>query len=133
MRRALKLAKIKKGDVFYDLGCGNGDVLQEAAKFDVKVIGFEISPFYFLLSKFRTIYYPNVDVYCRDITKVDLTNADIIYCYLLPKFLKKLGAKFKNELRPGVRVISISFPVKNLKPISRIKYKNHTIYLYKSS
>ena len=129
---ALKLAKIKKGDIFYDLGCGNGQVLIEAAKMGAKATGFEISPYYYLLSKWRTAKYQNIKVRYQNIVQVDLSKAEVVYCYLLPKILKKLSPKFRRELEPGNRLISIGFPIKNLKKSRIFHFNNRLIYFYKS-
>ncbi len=41
----LSLAQVKKGDVVYDLGSGDGRIVVTAAKkYGVKAIGFEIDP-----------------------------------------------------------------------------------------
>ncbi|MDH3444974.1 MAG: class I SAM-dependent methyltransferase, partial [Deltaproteobacteria bacterium] len=43
--RMLELAQVKKGDVVYDLGSGDGRIVITAAqKFGVRAIGFEIDP-----------------------------------------------------------------------------------------
>src|SRR5678810_848155 len=43
--RMLELAEVKKGDVVYDLGSGDGRIVVTAAKkYGVKAIGFEIDP-----------------------------------------------------------------------------------------
>lgn len=130
---ALRLAKLKKGETFYDLGCGRGDVLIEAAKIGAKAIGFEISPYYYLLAKLKTsiwrIYYPftrsskkmasnnifeRISIRHKNIYSINLAKADVVYVYLLPKMLEKLTPKFKRELRKGNRLISIGFPIKNI-------------------
>ncbi|OGD56343.1 hypothetical protein A2V71_01325 [Candidatus Berkelbacteria bacterium RBG_13_40_8] len=141
IRKALKLAKVKRGDVFYDLGCGNGDVLTEASKLGAKVTGFEISPYYYLLSKTKIFLfkqfaykcssiYNGIDVRLKNILNVDLGKADVVYVYLLPKFLKELAPKFKKELKPKARLISIGFPVKNLRLSKKILLKDRTIFIY---
>lgn len=131
VRKALKLVHLKKGEIFYDLGSGNGDVLIEAAKLKAKVFGFEISPFYFLISKIRTFKYPNVQIKYQNIKNIDLKKADVVYCYLLPELLEKLSVKFIRELKIGSQIISISFPIKNLSLMAKHKFKNSTLYIYK--
>ena len=43
--RMLELAQVKKGDVVYDLGSGDGRIVVTAAKkYGVRAIGFEIDP-----------------------------------------------------------------------------------------
>ena len=45
VERLLELAQVKKGDVVYDLGSGDGRIVVTAAKkYGVKAIGFEIDP-----------------------------------------------------------------------------------------
>ena len=131
INKALKLVDLKKGETFYELGSGSGDALISASKYNIKVIGFEISPYYYLYSKLRTLRYKNIDVNFKNILDADLSCADIIYCYLLPKLLKKLTPKLKKELKYTARIISIGFPIKSLKLVKKIMFDNHTIYIYK--
>ena len=122
---ALKLAKVEKGDIFYDLGCGNGQVLIEAAKMGAKATGFEVSPYYYILSKWRTAKYKNIEVKYRNINSIDLSKANVVYCYLLPKILNKILFK------KGNRLVSIGFKVINKKPEKIIKVKSHSIFYYR--
>jgi len=139
---ALKLANLKKGDIFYDLGCGNGQVLIEAAKMGAKATGFEISPYYYLLSKIRVFFWKSfnilrclqafrikshIEIRFMNIKKADLSKADVIYCYLLPKILNEINFR-KNQ-----RVVSIGFPVRKLKPIKTKIFKSHPIFIYSLS
>jgi len=125
---ALNKVNIKNSDVFYELGCGSGDVLLKAENLGALVTGFEISPFYFLMSRIRTIKNKNIKVLCRNINNVDLRNADVVYCYLLPNFLKNLSPKFLKE-KPK-KIISISFEIPGLPNQKTYKFKNRLIYIY---
>lgn len=137
VRESLKAVGLKKGDIFYDLGCGKGDVLIEAEKMGAKAIGYEISPYYYIWAKIRTSPKPNIEVRFKNILHVDLSDADIVYCYLLPEFLKKLSPQFQKKLKPGSRLISIGFPIKKSSNFAGAKirdkyiFKNHKIYIYK--
>lgn len=111
VRESLKAAGLKKGDIFYDLGCGKGDVLIEAEKMGAKVFGCEISPYYYILAKIRTSKHKNIKVIYQNIENINLSDANIVYCYLLPKFLEKLSPKFLKELELGCQIISIGFPI----------------------
>ena len=128
--RALKLVGLKKGEIFYDLGCGNGDVLIEAAKIGAKVRGYEISPFFYLWARLRTAKYSNIKIDYQNIFKADLAKADVIYCYLWPKMLEKLAPKFKRELKSDSRLISIGFPIENLDQEKQFEINRHKIYIY---
>lgn len=126
---SLKLACLKKREIFYELGCGNGEVLIEAAKYGAKAVGFEISPYYYIWAKIRTLRNPNITVRYQNIKNVDLSRAEVVYCYLLPNFLEKLKAKFQRELKPGSRLISVGFPIK-IEKGQKYKINNHKIYIY---
>lgn len=130
--RALKLADLKKGEIFYELGSGSGDALISASKYNIRVVGFEISPYYYLYSKLRTFRYSNINIRFQNIMDTDLSRVDVIYCYLLPKLLKKLAPKFKKELKKNTRVISIGFPIDSLKLIKKVKIDNHSVFIYKN-
>lgn len=130
IKKALKLAQLKKGEVFYDLGCGKADSLVIANSFGAKATGFEISPYYYIWSKIRALPHLNIAVKYRNLKNVDLGKADVVYCYLLPEFLEKLSPKFKYELKKSARLISISFKVPGLRLLKKETFKNKTIYIY---
>lgn len=130
IRQALKLAGLKKDEVFYDLGCGNGDVLIEAAKTGAKAIGYEISPFYFLLARARTVKYRNIKLNFKNINSIDLSKANVVYCYLMPEILSKLTPKFKSELKAGSRLVSVGFPIKKMRKLLERKINSHKIFIY---
>lgn len=130
IRDALKLAQLKKAEIFYDLGCGDGSSLIEAAKLGAKATGFEISPYYYLWAKLRTLRYRNIKVVYRNIKDVDLSKVDVVYCYLLPEFLEKLSPKFQRELKSGARLISVGFPIE-IKKGDKYIIRNHQVYIYK--
>ena len=127
IKRVLKLANIKSGDKFYDIGCGDGRLLCAVAKKNAKAIGFEISLLPYLISKFRR----SIQVKYQSFWNADLSNADIVYFFLMPKIMPKLKQKLEQELKPGTKVISYIFKIPGWKPekVSKIKNKNK-IYLY---
>lgn len=129
--KSLKLVRLKKGEVFYDLGCGNADVLIVAQKYGAQAIGFEISPFYYLWAKLRTWRFRNINVRYRNIKDVDLGRADVVYCYLLPALLEKLSSKFEKELKSGSRLISIGFPIADLQNEFPYSLHGRKIFIYK--
>jgi len=130
MRQALKLANFKKGEIFYELGCGAGNVLLEAQKYGIQVVGYEVSPWYFLLAKLRTLRYKNIKIVYKDVRQVDLGPADVIYCYLLPELLEQLTVQFGRAIKLKKRIISISFAVPGLKPKSITVFQKHKIFIY---
>lgn len=127
IKKTLDIAQINNNSVFYELGSGNGDVLIEASKVAKKVVGYEISPYYYLLSIFRTWRYSNVTVQYKNILDVNLSSADVIYCYLLPDLLKKIDF---SKIKSSAKIISIGFSIPKLKLISQMRFHNHQIFIY---
>ena len=81
----LKIAKIKPGDVVYDLGSGDGRILLEAARhFGARAVGIEIDPLRYIITKIK-IHVLNlqdsVQIIWGNFFKQDLSNADIIIVY----------------------------------------------------
>lgn len=119
----LKVAKLKKGQKTYELGCGDARLTCFASKeYKAKAVGFEFSPLVFLLAKIRNfISRSHADIKFQNFYKADFRNADAIFCYLLPSVMQKLSIKFKKELKKGTKIISYAFPIKGWKEVSRIR------------
>lgn len=115
VRKMLKLAKIKKGDKVYDIGCGDGRMVYLAAKeYGANATGIEISPFVYVLARIRHFFWQSkAKILFRDINLFSLRDADVVVCYLLPEMLIKLQGKLEKELKKGSRIISYSFPIGN--------------------
>lgn len=123
-------------DTFFDLGCGDGRVLKEAHKrYGVKAVGYEVNPLAYLLARIRTAGTEDVEVRLRDFWKVNLRDADVVFCYLFPDVMRELGRKFAGELRPGARIISCNFPIPGWKHenvlIPNSSVHNDPIYIYR--
>jgi ribosomal protein L11 methylase PrmA len=122
VRKMLKEAKIKKGQKVYDLGCGDGRFVIEAAKQGAKGIGFEISPLIWLLAITRnTLNGLPAKILLKSFWNRDLSDADVICLYLLPKSMPSLVKKFKKELKKGTLIVSYAFQVKGLELIKKIE------------
>lgn len=121
----------RKNTKFYELGSGNGVVLKIAARLGMKAEGFEISPFYYLLSKLNTIRYKNIKIHLSNVMDVELKKADIIYCYFTPKFLNHLKSKFEKDIKKNTILISKGFAIKYFKNPQKIKVENRSYYIYK--
>jgi len=129
VKKLLKHAEIKKGDIVYDLGAGDGRYVHLASKlYGAESTGFELNIFLYLYAKFRQWIsaWQGKMVY-GNFLKHNLSNADVVICYLMPNSLKKYQEKFEKELKKGTKVLSYSFKVgewkekKILPPEGRIK------------
>jgi len=133
IKRFLKLAEIKPGWKFYDLGCGDGRLVVAAAKQGAVAEGFEISLLPYLLSKIRLLFRKNINVKVRykDFWHSHLGDADIVYFYLMPKVYPKLRQKFESELKKGTKVISYVWPIDGWRPVFVDVAKGRpNLYLY---
>jgi cyclopropane fatty-acyl-phospholipid synthase-like methyltransferase len=133
--RIFKLAALKPGEVFYDLGCGNGKVVLYANKnFQARAIGLEISLPMYLVCKARQIFNSdkNLVFKLKNLYKEDLSRADAVYFFGMPDKVAKLRAKLEKELKPGCRVISYVFPIAGWQEAVKDKPKptDIAIYLY---
>lgn len=99
----------------YDLGSGWGGLCRKlSSKFPRATIkGFEISPVPYMVSKIFALF-GHYTISRQDIFKLDLSQADIIVCYLSHYHMNKLANKIKNECRPGLILYSQGFPIKDM-------------------
>lgn len=124
-----KLADIKKEDVVYDLGCGDGEVLLACAKIGARGVGVEIDPMRFIIAKIRVKLSgveDKIKIKKKNLFKEDLSQASVIVVYLVPKALNQLVPKFKKELKKGTRIVSYKYEIEGLK-LSKKDSKNNLI------
>jgi len=134
--RIFKLADLKPGQIFYDLGCGNGKVVVYANKhFKAKAIGLEIGLPLYLVCKIKQLFNwdKNLQFKYKNLFSEDLSQADVVFVFGMPNTIKdKLKAKLEKELKKGAKVVSYVFAVKGWEPvkISKDENKQIPIYLY---
>lgn len=119
--------------VVYELGSGGANFLQKVEnKFpNVKLIGFEYSIIIFLFSSlFLKLKHSKIKICRKNIFDVNLKEADIIYGYLFPSMMLKLGKKIQTECKPGTIFVSSMFSVPGWKPMQTLKQGSGTIYFY---
>jgi len=138
--RMLELAEVKKGDVIYDLGSGDGRIVVTAAKkYGVRAIGFEIDPQRIKESheNIKKAGVENlVEIRQQDIRTVDLSAASVLTMYLLPEVNLMIRANIWKEMKPGSRVVSHDFDMGDWKPLKTEHIKDgtsweHTLYLWR--
>jgi len=128
--------KINQGDLVVDLGCGDGRVLEYLAKkYQTKGLGVEINPFLYLIalvkSKLKKI--KNVKYVRGDFLKTNLSAANIVYFYAIPKYLPGIIKKVDSECKKGTIVISQRFAVKDWENKMFFKEirKSNSTFIYK--
>ena len=132
--RFLKLANIKPGDKVYELGCGDGRITCAAAKAGANAVGYEVSLFPFsiaLIRKFLSPHKKRTKLRYQDFWFKNLSDADVVYFFLMEKVYDKLKAKLEKELKPGTKVIAYVWPIPGWEPdvVDTMKDKPN-LYVY---
>jgi len=113
VHKTLQLAEVKPDELVYDPGCGDGRVIISAARhYQARAVGIELDLLRYLWCQLAVTVLglrKQVKIIYGDLYKVDLSQADVVVCYLLPAALKKLEGKLLQELKPGTRVVSNTF------------------------
>jgi cyclopropane fatty-acyl-phospholipid synthase-like methyltransferase len=116
----LEIAEVKKGDVVYDLGSGDGRIVIRAAqKYGVRAVGIEMDSW--LLAKARKDAKAAgvshlVQFRREDALKVDLSKATVVTLYMLPWFNEAMKPNFKKFLKPGSRIVAHDFGIEDWEP-----------------
>ena len=128
-KEALDILDLKEGDVFVDLGSGDGAVLIEAASRGLTCYGYELNPFVWFVSKLRTIKLGSqVHIYCKNFWNVPLPeDTKAVFVFLLDKYMPRLDAKLSNELKKGTVLLSYTFQI----PGKKVVKKSGAMFLYK--
>lgn len=123
----LRMARVTKDDVVYDLGCGDARFLTTAAKrYGCRGVGWELRPEVVEIARQKvaeagvadlvTIHEGNIFD-----SRVDIREATVLTLFLLPELNEKLIPKFKT-LRPGARIVSFLFDTPGVRPTSVVVY-----------
>jgi ubiquinone/menaquinone biosynthesis C-methylase UbiE len=129
---------LKEGDVLYDLGCGDGRIVVEAAKrYPVKkAVGVELRDELYKEATERVKREgldSRVEIIHGDFFRVPISEATVVYMYLLTSVNEALKPKLKQELKPGTRVVTLDFQIPGWKPVKVIGDRGgwqRTLYVY---
>ncbi|MFA6254681.1 MAG: hypothetical protein WC675_01455 [Patescibacteria group bacterium] len=136
IRRMMKIAEVKPGEIVYDLGAGDGRIIIIAAtEFGAKATGFEIATLPYLLGYTKIILRGlagKVKLKYANFFSQDLSQADVICMFLTPPAMKKIKPKLEKETKPGCRIVSYAFSLPGWPPkiVDKPNPKKATIYLY---
>jgi hypothetical protein len=111
--RTKNLLNLQEGEVFYELGCGDGRIcltLADQTKADIR--GIELSLLQYCAACVRkTVRRSSAKFIFGNVFKKDVSDADAVYLFLMPEAYKKIAPKLERELRPGTRVVSYVWPI----------------------
>jgi precorrin-6B methylase 2 len=135
----LKLAEVKKGDIVYDLGCGDGRIVVTAAKkYGVKGIGVDLDPDRVEESKANVKenkVEKLVTIRQGNALETDVSEASVVTLYLLPSVNLRLKPILQKQLKPGSRIVSHAFDMGDWEPEKEVTVKHegapYMIYLWR--
>jgi precorrin-6B methylase 2 len=138
----LKLADVKKTDVVYDLGCGDGRIVVAAAKiYGARAVGIDINPVRIGEAN-ENVKKAGVEKLVRieenDLFQADIHEATVVTLFLLSSVNLKLRPKLLQDLKPGTRVVSNTFEMGDWKPEKEFtvgspdeeSYLSHKLFLW---
>ena len=134
-----ELADIRPGEIVYDLGCGDGRIpVLASKKYGVRSWGFDINPVR-VKESLDNVAKNNVGhlvtIKEQDIFELDISKADVITLYLLPRLNVKLIPQL-DKLKPGCRIVSHDFDMAGVRPKREITVRptdgsrEHRVYLW---
>jgi ubiquinone/menaquinone biosynthesis C-methylase UbiE len=120
VERMLELAQVTEKDVVYDLGCGDGRIVVEAAKrYGARGVGIDID-----IQRCREARERAesagvsrlVEIRHEDVLESDFSDATVVTLYLLSSANERLRPKLE-ALRPGTRIVAHDFGIGDWKPL----------------
>jgi SAM-dependent methyltransferase len=133
IEQMLRLADVRKGDVVYDLGCGDGRIVIAAARLGARGVGIDIDPQRIKdsIENARAAgVLDRVSFRNEDLFEADITDATVVTLFLWPEVNLKLRAKLINNLKPGARVVSYYWDMGDWVPEKELEIDSHPIYLW---
>ena len=130
----LRLVNVKKGDVLYDLGSGDGRIPITAAKlYGVRAVGIDIDPQRIAEAQENAkkagvshlVEFRNADLFMSDFRE-----ASVVTLYLLPELNVKLRPRLLQELKPGTRIASHQFDMGDWKADKKLESSGRVIYFW---
>ena len=135
VERMLDVAKVRPGDVVYDLGCGDGRmVIAAAKKYGTRGVGVDLDPARIHEARAnakRAGVETMVTFEVADMFETDIREATVVLLYLLPELNRRLKPKLFAQLRPGARVVSHDWDMgRDWPPDEYVKLGTDGIYLW---
>jgi SAM-dependent methyltransferase len=129
----LKVAKVGKDDILYDLGSGDGRIVIAAAKeFGTRGVGVDIDPDLIREARENAVkagVADKVKFLQQDLFETDIREATVVTLYLWPEINLRLRPKLLSDLKPGTRVVSHNHDMGDWKPLKTVRVRVPHEYL----
>jgi hypothetical protein len=134
MQLAMQEMSLKKGDIFYDLGAGTGtSIIVADEEFGAIATGSEINLLPYIIARLKIFFLrSHAKMKFENLFEQNISDADVIFCFLTERTMSKLEPKFLKELKAGTRIACYTFPLPTMKPERIIPIHGEwKIYLYR--
>ena len=147
IEKMFDMAKLTKGDVVFDLGCGDGRIVaMSAKKLGCRGVGVDLNPERIrdcmeTIKKYDVMSYVNkgmLEYRLGDALKVpDLDQATLVMLYMLPEFMDQLKPIAQKSLKPGARIVSHDYRWRDTdwEPETTVSFagptRTHTLYMWR--
>jgi precorrin-6B methylase 2 len=139
VEKMLELAAVRKDDVVYDLGCGDGRIVVTAArKYGCRAAGYDIDTECVRMSRENVRKHDVealVDIAQKDVFTLDVSPASVVTLYMGREVNLKLVPQLQ-KLKPGSRIVSHNFDIEGFEPDKVIEFTSadddskHSLYLW---
>jgi ribosomal protein L11 methylase PrmA len=130
----LRLVDVRKGDVLYDLGSGDGRIpITAARKYGVRAVGIDIDPERIkeaVENAKKANVTKLVEFRMEDLFQTNFREATVVTLYLLPDLNVKLRPRLLAELKPGTRIVSHQFDMGDWKADKKLEANGRTVYFW---
>ena len=111
--KMLQMGNVRRNDVLYDLGCGDGRIVVTAAKrHGARGVGIDIDPARIEEARQNAELagvQNRVQFRVENLFDADFSRATVVTLYLLPDLNRKLRPQLWRQLKVGTRVVSHAF------------------------
>ncbi|HZW13470.1 MAG TPA: class I SAM-dependent methyltransferase [Noviherbaspirillum sp.] len=111
--KMLQMASVKKNDLLYDLGCGDGRLVVTAAqRYGARGVGIDLDPERVEEARQnarRAKVSDRTTFKVADLFETDFSDATVVTLYLLNSVNRKLRPQLWRQLKVGTRIVSHAF------------------------
>jgi SAM-dependent methyltransferase len=133
VRAMLDLAAVGPGDVVYDLGCGDGRVVVEAARRGARGVGVDIDPERVREARANARaagVEDRVEIRQGDLFATDVSGATVVTLFLQRELNLRLRPRLLAQLAPGARVVSHWHDMGDWRPDRTVSLLGRNVYLW---
>lgn len=128
----LRVAKITRDDIVYDLGCGDGRIVIAAAtQCGARGVGIDIDPRRIeeaIEGAAREGVADRVRFLQADLFDTDVREATVVMLYLLPCLNLELRGRLLAQLEPGSRIVSHAYDMGDWPPAQSLAVNGHQVH-----